>query len=48
MTQIIRPEDGATLGCAGCAILLWCIYTLAFIGFWVLVALALIHYIHGH
>ncbi len=41
-------SDAAVAGCTGCALFLWVVYFCAFIAFWVIVAVALLHYIHGN
>lgn len=44
----LQPEETAAVGCFGCFGCAWLIYVVAFFAFWIIVALALIHYIHGH
>jgi hypothetical protein len=43
-----NTDVAVSAGCAGCFGCAWLIYVCGFIAFWVIVALALIHYIHGH
>lgn len=43
-----QDDDITIVGCLGCAGCAWFVYAVGFIAFWVIVALALIYYIHGH